>query len=201
LKTNHEGKPFYFHCPKCENDTHFSEMNQQVDGGAWGCALLFFAPILLPFFLGDLLAARVQCSQCGFVFRRPPMPRSVLANFVLLSFALLLLGAIAITVLIHSPEILVQLPEYSVLSWLEAVIANHSRAVLWGALSLFAFWVLTAIVWAVTDNLQHHRRLREQFRSQPDPFRPASPPVEGSVASAPPPVTPGEERPPPPAAD
>ena len=201
MKTNHQDKPFYFHCPKCENDAHFSETHQQADGGAWGCALLFFAPILLPFFLADLLRLRVQCSQCGFVFRRPPMPRSALANFVLISLAFLLLGPIAIAVLIQYPESLAHLPEHSVLAWVETVITNHPQATLWGVLLSLALWVLTAIVWAVIDNVQHHRRLRKKFRKQPEALLPDNRQLAGIRASASPPERSKEEgNPPPPAA-
>ncbi len=159
---------YYFMCPCCRSDADFLHVNEE----STGLGLLFFLA-------GDLLPAllcenarhrRVQCAQCGYIFRRPAFPRTAVSKLAIWIIAILAAFVFVTSLVIAYPEILDLIPQSPILNEAEKLIADNPKVVLFVlvsttvvtvlifALSLFASWV---------SSYRANAELRKQFETQP----------------------------------
>ena len=159
---------YYFDCPKCRSNEDFAIV--KTDEGALGC-LLFLLGGILPWLLyEDSTRDRVQCANCGHIFRQPPLPRAPIANYAIAIIILIVLTIASLLLMAAVPELTSWIPNYPSVEALEDFVANHPEAVVASVIPLLVLLVMSAIIVSIVANRRYRRELRGYFETEPKPY-------------------------------
>ena len=163
-----ETKRYYFECPNCSNDERFSELSE--NSGGLGCALFFFGGIIPALLYADATRNRIQCPECGNIFRQPPLPRTALSRVALLIICTLLLCPIIVYILASFPEFVTDIALHPWLSYLERAISNNAKPVMLVLVFLFPLLFLMSLLASWVSNYSAHEELRKKHKTCPTTF-------------------------------
>lgn len=157
----------YFKCPNCGIDDEFSLPKEESTGLGF---LLFFFGGFIPWLLyADSTRHRVQCAECGYIFRQPPLPplpRTALSRFATwISGIILVFGAFTL-LLIGIPEVADLLPRISTLTKVEQLVSENPRAITFGLLPMVAVILALCVFVSWASNRKAHRKLRKEFETK-----------------------------------
>ncbi|MHA3773850.1 hypothetical protein ACXR0O_20135 [Verrucomicrobiota bacterium sgz303538] len=163
---------YYFRCPNCGNDERFVTPHEQASN--LGCALLFFGGLLPALVFANYTRNRVQCLNCGYIFRRPPLPSSPLATFAGWIVAVTLIPCVIALLLFASPEIADSLPSFSGIAALEEAIALKPRLAAYLLVVLVTLILAACWAAALVSSAKFRKQLSGQYRLTPDTSRDAA---------------------------
>ena len=130
--------------------------------------LLFFLGGLIPLLLyADTTCHRVQCAECGYIFRQPTLPRTTLSRFATWIIAIILLFGILTLLLIGVPDVADLLPRFPALTKIEQLISKNPRAIIFGLLPMIAAVLTLSVFVSWASNHVAHRKLRKEFETKP----------------------------------
>jgi len=153
---------YYFACPRCGNDERFAHPREQSSG--LGCLILLFGGLIPALLFADAIRHRVQCVQCGFIFRQPALPRSS-ASRVAIYVILVVLSFAALTIILAmDPELTSGIPEVSALLTVEAFIAEYPRAVTLTLIPMLALLLLSLLVVSWVSNVRLRMDMRKTHK-------------------------------------
>lgn len=158
-------KTYYFHCPMCGSDERFAAVNQ--DNVSLGCLIAILGGLLPWLLYADSTRNRVQCMNCGKIFRQPPLPQSPLSNYALAIIILIVLTIFALLIMVAAPEFHAWLPDYPAVASLVELVAKHPEAVVASVLPLFVILVVSGIVVSIVSNRRYRSELREHVHLEP----------------------------------
>ena len=126
---------YYFHCPSCKSKRSFSTVIEQRSG-LW-LFLLLIGLWIAAFLLAGARRGLVQCDDCRFIFRQPPLPNSPLTKFT--HWIIFVIFMVVFTIIFAEIGAFdsSSVPEIKGLSYVESIISNHLRL----------FILATAIAW------------------------------------------------------
>ncbi|MCC6488702.1 MAG: hypothetical protein IT364_14485 [Candidatus Hydrogenedentes bacterium] len=159
---------YYFDCPKCRSNKEFAVV--QTDEGELGC-LLFLLGGILPWLLyEDSTKNRVQCTNCGHIFRQPPLPRAPIANYAIAIIILIVLTIGSLLLMAAVPELTSWIPNHAGVEALEDFVAKHPEAVVASVVPLLVVLVISAIIVSIVANRRYRLELRGYFEMEPKPY-------------------------------
>lgn len=167
---------YYFKCPSCEGNTSFRIPKEQAS--ALPLLLLLIGQILAAVLLIGHRRGRIQCWDCGFIFRQPPPPKSPVSKFAHWIAFVMLLGLIAIIYAELTSIDSSTLPEIPVLLMLEASISTHLRLATFIVSIVFVLLLSSCIIVSFVSN--HSFR-----RNHPDQIKVGSMPTDPTVPNEP----------------
>ncbi len=153
---------YYFVCPRCGNDQGFAHPREQSSG--LGCLILLFGGLIPALLFADAIRQRVQCGQCGFIFRQPAPPRSSASRVAIWVILVVLVSAALTVILAMNPELTSGIPEVSALLTVEAFIAEYPRAVTLTLIPMLALLLLSLLVVSWVSNVRLRRNMRRTHR-------------------------------------
>ena len=157
------GAKYYFQCPQCSNEASFYRVEQESSGA--GCLLLTLGGVFPALLYASTTGPRVQCTECGYIFSQPALPRTRASTLALWALGLILsVGTVAFILAAGPGEEL--FPESPVLSRVWQGIMNYPKPILAAVGAVFV--ACLAISW-VSDG-RAHRELRKQFLIQPTKY-------------------------------
>lgn len=156
---------YYFKCPNCGSDDEFSVPREESSG----LGLLFFLwgdfiPMLL---YADAAYHRVQCAECGYIFRQPPLPRTTLSKLTTWIIGIIVLFSIFTMFIIGVPQVADLLPQFPALTEMELLISENPRAIIFGLFPMIAAIFALSIFVSWISNRAAHRKLRKEFETKP----------------------------------
>ncbi len=164
---------YYFQCPNCHSDAHFSVPKE--DTGNLGCLLFLLAGWWAWLIYAGGRSGRVQCGSCGFIFQQPAIPRTGVSSLAIGTVAILVC-AVAVSWAMITMEIE---PSPAIqLSGMESVIARNPRVMLYVWSVALLLITVSAIVASWVSNIRFRRQFSKQYQIEPtSSYQPiASPP-------------------------
>ncbi len=159
---------YYFKCPSCGSDDEFSLPKEESTGLGF---LLFFFGGLIPLLLyADSTCHRVQCAECGYIFRQPPLPRTTRSRLATWIIGIILLFGILTLLMMGVPEVADLLPRFPALTKIEQLISDNPRAIIFGLLPMIAAILALSVLVSWTSNRAAHRELRKEFETKPKQY-------------------------------
>ena len=162
---------YYFQCPHCRQNDEFYAVDDDDEG--LGCAMLFFGG-LLPFAIyQSRRVGRVQCAQCRFIFRQPPIgyaPLALVAGFLLVLI-------VAVPVFLFCVQDLSDIDSlFPASGWIipiEQIVRDHARATVYSVGGVLAITFVTLLGVAIGSNRAKRNSMSATFRLHPGPSKPA----------------------------
>ena len=153
---------YYFQCPSCKCSGSFSIANEQGPS-------VPFVLFLYGQWLGALLILRcglrrVQCGDCGYIFRQPPLPISPVAKLSKWIGFVMALGAITMIFAMMVSVDPSGFPVVGPIVYFESIISTHLR------LFTFVVVIVSVLILAscIVASLFSNRRFRRDY---PDRLR------------------------------
>ena len=156
---------YYFKCPNCGCDDEFSLPKEQSSG--LGCLLFFLGGIIPALLYANSTQHRVQCSECGYIFRKPPFPRTPLSVFTGWIIGIIVVFGVFTSILFASPDVKYLFPYSPTLMALERIIASNPYAIIFGILPMIALIFILAIFVSIFSNYKAQRALNERYETEP----------------------------------
>ena len=170
---------YYFACPACGNDKKFFRTREESTGNT-GC-LIFLLGGFLPFIaFARSRSNRIQCAQCGYVFKRPDLPCSPVATLSLWIVLLIVIAAIIGVLAELAPSLFTNIPGFRYASAFRRFVEGHSRGVALYLISGIALLFSLAAITSAISNFRYHRKLRSLYSPRPLKFGPTEIP-KGSL--------------------
>lgn len=148
---------YYFHCPSCKCSRSFSIPNEQ--GTSAPLVLFLFGQWLAALLILRVSRGRVQCGDCGYIFRQPPLPSSPVAKLAKWIGFVMALGAITMIFAMMVSVDSSGFPDVRPIVYFESIISTHLR--------LFTFVVVIVSVLIVAScivaSLFSNRRFRRDY--------------------------------------
>lgn len=160
-----EQMKYYFECPSCKNDEVFHIPKE--DSGDLGLNLFFLGGFISALLSADYSSHKIQCSKCGFIFRRPPLPRTSFSKFSMSIVLLMLIFISAFIALAVYPQINNALPEVGIIDSVAAFISMNSRAVAVLITGLIFLILVICLISSYISNLIAHKKLSKKYKITP----------------------------------
>lgn len=153
---------YYFSCPHCGNEEAFSRVEEESSGA--GCLLPLLFPTAVLFNTGPV-GPRVQCTECGYIFAQPPLPRTTTSKLALWSLCLFGAAIFATLMLVvgSDPDLL---PDWPVFPRIRQFVLAAPQACLLGVFAVVMF--LISVSWK--SDRRAHRKLKKRFKTQPTKY-------------------------------
>lgn len=160
---------YYFKCPYCGSDEDFVRSG---DGrsGLRGCLVTALTWPVTAMLFGYGARGPVQCRECGYVFRQPPLPRTSVSRLAGAVVAVVLGFSTLTLVMLLIPESTSVVPDYSVLRGLEALVSRNPRAIVLGVGPMVLLLLVLALTASAWSNGKAHRAIRREYEIHPKPF-------------------------------
>jgi hypothetical protein len=160
-------KRYYFKCPKCGSDSDFRKVKEEPTDAAAILFLLghFIIAILYGLF-GDHWR-RIQCAECGHIFRRPALRRSSVSKLSLTVVVLVLLFVCLAMLLAGLGGDVGWFGEYGVVSVVEGFVGRNASAVAISAILMVVCIVGVCLTVCVVSDSVLHRKIRQEYEIKP----------------------------------
>lgn len=179
---------YYFKCPNCENDEGFSVPSEKSYG--LGCLLVILGHFLAALLYADAKRHRVQCAQCGYIFRQPSLPRSSVSILAMWVIGIVLVFVLLVCCMMAYPDLTTMVPEHWLISELDKIVADNPRAVTLGLIPMICFLLVASFIASWISNIKVHRQLRKKYKIRPTSYSEAkneisarSPAVQNATAN------------------
>ena len=159
---------YYFKCPNCKNDEHFSLPSCASTG--LGCLLLILGGFIPALLYAESTRRRVQCSSCGFIFRQPSLPRTPVSDFTTWILGIVLLFGLLTVVLILFPALTALVPDAPLVLNMETFIKNNPKAIGVGLAPIIPLILIVSLLTSWGSNRRAHKLLKTKFKIEPGPF-------------------------------
>jgi hypothetical protein len=157
---------YYFKCPNCESDDQFTQPVEERSG-LWASLLVFGGLLPTIFYAAEASRRRVQCAQCGYIFKQPPFPKTSLSHLAIAVIGIVLVSALLTTLMILWPEIMSIAPQHPFLSSLEKAIANNPKSIVLGVFPMMLLLIVVALFASWISNVKANKKLRQKFATKP----------------------------------
>lgn len=143
---------YYFKCPSCQRNRSFRIPSEQSD--SWPLILFLLGEwVLALLFLGNK-GGRVQCGDCGHIFRQPPLPSSPVAKFASWIGFIVFLATFTILIAVVIPLDSTNWPEIGLIAFVEGIMMTHHR--LFATVAVVAV-ALIAVSCVIAGCIANHR--------------------------------------------
>lgn len=159
---------YYFKCPKCKSNDKF--MAPSEDSGGLGCLLFLLGGLLPALIYSSSVSHRVQCGNCGHIFRPPPLPNSPVSKLATWIFIVLITFVFFGFLMIMEPGFASIVPKYSWLAGFEEVIAEHAYIFAFGLVALALILIITIVFTSTISNSKFRRNLLKEYRTDIEEF-------------------------------
>jgi rubredoxin len=159
---------YYFKCPSCKNNDQFTVPSESSSG--LGCLLLFLGGIIPALLYASATTNRIQCGNCGHIFRQPPLPNSPVSKLSKSLILIMILFIFSGFLFVIEPEFGSVIPKYEWLTGLENIIASNPYVV---AFFLVAFVLVLSVITVMTSmisNAKFRSNFRKEHKTQPEQF-------------------------------
>lgn len=159
---------YYFACPNCGSNRRFTFPQEQQSG--LGCLILLLGGLLPALLYTSAMSRRVQCNDCGFIFRQPPPPGTAVSNFALAVIGIVVVSCMITSLLLLNPGFPAFFRRSPALLALESAVAENPRAIVAGILPMIILLLLVSFFTSWVSTWRARRELRENFEFEPQPF-------------------------------
>lgn len=156
---------YYFKCPNCGSDDEFTLPKEESSG--LGCLLFLLGGFIPALLYADFTQHRVQCSGCGYIFRKPPLPRTPLSIVTGWIIGIIAIFGVLTSILFAFPDVKYVMPHSPTLMALERIISGNPYAIIFGILPMVAVILLLAIFVSIFSNYKARRALEERYETEP----------------------------------
>lgn len=156
---------YYFKCPGCGSDDEFSRLEEESN--SFGFLIFVIGGFLPALLYADSRRHRVQCLKCGYIFRRPPLPRTTLSKFATWIIWIIIFFSCCTFLMILFPEINSMIPESQTLKEIETFISTNPIAILFGLLPMVPVILIMCLIGSWFSNHAAHRKFRNEFKTTP----------------------------------
>ncbi len=155
---------YYFNCPQCGQDEQFTS---PVEESGLGCALLFFGGFIPALLYSDARFHRVQCEQCGYMFRQPTLPKTGVAKLaVAILLTQVLAAGIAVTMLCN-PDLARMVPQPVFLEDLRLMASPNANAYVVLAMVTSVTIVVICLLASACSSMAYRLRLSKECELKP----------------------------------
>lgn len=173
---------YYFKCPKCKSDERFSSPSE--NNSDLGCVLFIFGGFIPALIYADAVSRRVQCRKCGFIFRKPPFPRTSVSRLAAWVIVIVMLFTFITYFLITFPDLFLLIPEHESISVIEALVVKNPKAVAIGFIGMMFALLVVAFATSWASNLKARSMLKKEYYTNPTPYQFSVDEVDATEASS-----------------
>jgi len=159
---------FYFKCPRCKKDERFS-MPYEASSDV-GCALLLFGGLIPAIIYEDSRKKRVQCAECGLIFKQPALPKTPVSRMAGWIVGIMVVGFLLTLILIIFSDLIALIPDYGVILYLEAIVAKNPMAIALGMITVMLALLFLAMISSLVSSRKANKKLREKFQTKASPY-------------------------------
>lgn len=148
---------YYFACPSCRSNRAFTVPREETNSSTG--LLMFLVGGFLPYILySNNQTGRIQCRDCGYIFRQPQLPNSPMSKFAAWIMFVLVAGLAATTFMVAVPNLYQGILDYTFVDVFVQFVTDHPAPVALGMLATF----LTLFVFCTVVHIIANRRERER---------------------------------------
>jgi len=159
---------YYFNCPKCSNNEAFSMPSESSSG--LGCLLFLLGGILPALLYSNATARRVQCMNCGHIFRQPPLPRSPVSVLAMWIFFIIAIFVVLSFFMVIIPDLSSIIPKWSFLVSIEDFIKEYPRIFAFCSMAMTATLLLVSLLASFYSNFKFRNEFREHYITTPPAY-------------------------------
>lgn len=156
---------YYFKCPSCGSDAEFLIPNEESQG--LGLLLFLYGGLIPTLLYADTTCRRVQCAKCGYLFRQPTLPRTVVSRLAAWIIGIIFLFGLFTLFMIAFPEIPGLLPQSPILMEIEQVISDNPRAIFLGFFPMVVLILVLSVLVSWISNHSARAELRKTHETKP----------------------------------
>lgn len=135
-----------------------------------GCFLLLLGGIIPALIYADATNNRVQCANCGHIFRQPPLPNSPVSKLSKWLIAGLILFVFLGFLMITIPELASIIPKYKCLSSLEEIIAGNPYTIAFCLSAFCIVFLVTTVMSSIISNAKLRSDFQKEYKTHPEAF-------------------------------
>ncbi len=156
---------YYFECPACGRNRSFHRPAEEPS--STGCMILLVGGFLPALLHSQHYSGRVQCADCGYIFRQPPLPSSPAASLAGWIALIVISAAVFVMLAVSIPEIAELLPTFWGVAFLEELIVQQSRVFALCFLIVPPLILATCLAAGCWSNHKHRQALSKRFHLKP----------------------------------
>ena len=156
---------YYFNCPECGDDKGFTRPVERSSG--LGCLLLFLGGIIPAWLYADAQSRRVQCDNCGYIFRQPALPKTGAAKLATAILLILILAGVSAVVLVCSSEVADMVPRPMLLRSFGLTVADNAEAFIVLVAATVVAIIFVCLLGSAFSRIAQRRRLSKDFALRP----------------------------------
>lgn len=161
---------YYFSCPSCGSNRDFSVPREETNSSA-GLLLFFFGGFLPWLIYSSNQTGRIQCRNCGYIFRKPQLPSSPMSKFAFWIMCVLVLGLSATTFMVAVPDIYQGILDYTIVDVFVQFVTDHPAPVALGMLATFTTLFVLCTIVHIIANRRERERVAATYATDPTIWR------------------------------
>ena len=161
-------KPYYFHCPKCNQNEEFYAVDTEDETGR-NLGLLLIGGLLPYLALSRPGGPKYLCEHCGHIFPKPEQPKAFVTHMIFLgwfAFAVILIGCM---IIYSIPEF--WRPAYVVVHWIFNVFARLFDGYPEATVMILLSIPIASKLVCMYYNRKHRKVALADYRTHPPNYR------------------------------